>query len=186
MIPKVQVTSRGNYARNDGYKTGLITQEFETKTFSGIWLVADAVDVEEAGVLDCFVEVGVELRRTQVTPEVDVFTFVKIAGHTGMTVESTGCVSANAADIAKALEVSEGALKDYGVETSRDLIALLLQLEEGYGLVPSEDSMGLTVDPEAPHAPKLAQSIKSWAEKRAELERGELDEDAYADWKASF
>lgn len=34
--------------------------------------------------------------------------------------------------------------------------------------------------------PKLAQSIKSWAEKRAELERGELDEDAYSDWKASF
>ena len=33
--------------------------------------------------------------------------------------------------IAKALEVSEGALKDYGVETSRDLMALLLQLEEG-------------------------------------------------------
>ena len=31
---------------------------------------------------------------------------------------------------------------------------------------------------------QLAQSIK--AEKRAELERGELDEDAYADWKASF
>ena len=28
---------------------------------------------------------------------------------------------------------------------------------------------------------QLAQSIKAWAEKRAEL-----DEDAYADWKASF
>ena len=46
--------------------------------------------------------------------------------------------------------------------------------------------MGLAVDPKAPHAPKFAQSIKTWAEKRAELERGELDEDAYADWKASF
>ena len=89
-------------------------------------------------------------------------------------------------EIAKALEVSEGALKDYGVETSQDLMALLLQLEEGYGLIPNEDGMGLAVDPKAPHAPKLAQSIKTWAEKRAELERGELDEDAYADWKASF
>lgn len=87
---------------------------------------------------------------------------------------------------AKALEVSEGALKDYGVETAQDLMALLLQLEEGYGLVPSEDDMGLAVDPKAPHAPKLAQPIKTWGEKRAELERGELDEDAYADWKASF
>ena len=88
--------------------------------------------------------------------------------------------------IAKALEVSEGALKDYGVETSQDLMALLLQLEEGYGLVPSEDGMGLTIDPKAPHAPKLAQSIKSWAEKREELARGAINEGAYADWKASF
>lgn len=89
-------------------------------------------------------------------------------------------------EIAKVLGVSEGALKDYGVETSQDLMALLLQLEEGYGFVPSEDGMGLTVDPKAPHAPKLAQSIKSWAEKRAELDLGKLGEDAYADWKASF
>ena len=77
-------------------------------------------------------------------------------------------------------------LQDYGVETLQDLMALLLQLEEGYGLVPSEDGMGLAVDPRAPHASKLARSIKSWAEKRAELERGELGEAAYADWKASF
>ena len=47
--------------------------------------------------------------------------------------------------IAKALEVSEGALKDYGVETAQDLMALLLQLEEGYGLVPSEDGMAVCV-----------------------------------------
>ncbi len=68
----------------------------------------------------------------------------------------------------------------------QNVIIFVLQLEEGYGLVPSEDGMGLAVDPGAPHAPKLAQSIRSWAEKRAELERGELDEAAYADWKASF
>ena len=66
-------------------------------------------------------------------------------------------------EIANALGVSEGALKDNGVETSRDLMALLLQLEEGYGLAPGDDGMGLAVDPRAPHAPKLAQSIKTWA-----------------------
>ena len=44
-------------------------------------------------------------------------------------------------EIEKELEVSVGALKDYGVETSRDLMALLLQLEKGYGLVPSKDDM---------------------------------------------
>ena len=89
-------------------------------------------------------------------------------------------------EIAKALGVSEGALKDYGVETSHDLMALLLQLEKDYGLAPSKDGMGLAVDPKAPHAPKLAQSIKSWAKKREELKRGDIDESAYARWKASF
>ena len=81
-------------------------------------------------------------------------------------------------EIAKVLGVSAGALKDYGVETSHDLMALLLQLEK--------DGMGLAVDPKAPHAPKRAQSIKSWAKKREELKRGDIDESAYARWKASF
>lgn len=88
--------------------------------------------------------------------------------------------------IAKALEVSVGARKDYGVETSCGLMALPLRLREGYGLVPGKDGMGLAVDPKASHTPKLAQPIRSWAEERAEPECGELVEAAYTDWKASF
>lgn len=103
-----------------------------------------------------------------------------------MDYEAGGTFRIMQAQLADAVGLTVGALKDYGVETSQDLMGLLLQLEEGYGLVPSEDGTGLAVGPGAPYAPKLAQSIKSWAEKRAELERGELDEDAYADWKASF
>ena len=34
LIPKISVTGLGNYTRNVGYKTGAITYEFETKTFS--------------------------------------------------------------------------------------------------------------------------------------------------------
>ena len=57
LIPKISVTGLGNYTRNVGYKTGAITYEFETKTFNydrGIRLLADVMDVEEAGVSDCF------------------------------------------------------------------------------------------------------------------------------------
>ena len=57
MVPKIEVTGLGDYTRNVGYKTGSITYEFETKTFScdcGIKLHADVVDVEEADALDCF------------------------------------------------------------------------------------------------------------------------------------
>ena len=88
MIPKIEVTGLGDYTRNVGYKTGSITYEFETKTFNydrGIKLLADVMDVEEAGVLDCFVAAGSELQRTQVAPEADAFTFSEIAGHEGVT-----------------------------------------------------------------------------------------------------
>lgn len=87
MVPKIQVSGLGNYTRNVGYKTGSITYEFETKTFNydrGIRLLADVMDVEEAGMLDCFVEAGSELQRTQVAPEADAFTFAEIAGHEGV------------------------------------------------------------------------------------------------------
>ena len=88
MVPKIEVTGLGDYTRNVGYKTGSITYEFETKTFNydrGIKLLADVMDVEEAGVLDCFVAAGSELQRTQVAPEADAFTFSEIAGHAGVT-----------------------------------------------------------------------------------------------------
>ncbi|WP_270573703.1 hypothetical protein [Candidatus Collinsella stercoripullorum] len=88
MIPKIEVTGLGDYTRNVGYKTGSITYEFETKAFNydrGIKLLADVMDVEEAGVLDCFVAAGSELQRTQVAPEADAFTFSEIAGHAGVT-----------------------------------------------------------------------------------------------------
>ena len=32
------------------------------------------MDVEEAGVMDCFVQAGAELQRTQVAPEADAYT----------------------------------------------------------------------------------------------------------------
>jgi hypothetical protein len=69
LIPKISVTGLGDYTRNVGYKTGSITYEYETHSFGydrAIRLFADVMDVEESGVLDCFVEAGAELQRTQV------------------------------------------------------------------------------------------------------------------------
>lgn len=71
MVPKISVPGLGDYTRNVGYKTGAITYEFETKTFNydrGIRLFADVMDMEGAGVNDCFVEAGAELQHTQVAP----------------------------------------------------------------------------------------------------------------------
>ena len=102
LIPKISVTGLGNYTRNVGYKTGAITYEFETKTFNydrGIRLFADVMDVEEAGVNDCFVEA-------------DAFTFAQIAGHTGVTVESESYASADAEDILEDLRTVTSAMDE--------------------------------------------------------------------------
>ena len=88
--------------------------------------------------------------------------------------------------IAAALGVSVNALKDYGVETAGDLMSLLVRLEDSFGIVPAADGLGLSLNPKAPHAPKAAMAIEQWAEKRAQLENGEIDANEYENWKASL
>ena len=78
------------------------------------------------------------------------------------------------------------ALKDYGVENAGDLMSLLVRLEDSFGIVPAADGAGLSLDPKAPHAPKAATAVKLWAEKRAQLENGEIGAREYEDWKASL
>ena len=88
------------------YKTGSITYEFETKTFNydrGIRLLADVMDVEEAGVLDCFVTAGSKLQRTQVAPEADAFTFSKVAEHESVTPAVEDFSDADAEDVLASL-----------------------------------------------------------------------------------
>ena len=120
MIPKIEVSGLGDYTRNVGYKTGSINYAFETKTFNydrGIRLMADVMDVEEAGVLDCFVEAGAELQRTQVAPEADAFTFAEIAGHAGVTVASESYASADAEDVLEDLHTVTSAMDEDQVST---------------------------------------------------------------------
>ncbi len=62
----------------------------------------------------------------------------------------------------------------------------MLQLEDDFGIVPSDDGSSLTIDPKAPNAPKFAQMMKTWSNKRMELASGELSEDEYEEWKSRF
>ena len=120
MIPKITVTGLGDYTRNEGYKTGSITYEYETKAFNydrGIRLFADVMDVEEAGVLDYFVEAGSELQRTQVAPEADAFTFSEIAGHEGVATASADLSAAEAVDVLELLRAATSAMDEAQVST---------------------------------------------------------------------
>lgn len=106
MVPKIAVTGLGDYTRNVGYRTGSIDFSYETKAFNydrGIRLMADAMDVEEAGVMDCFVRAGAELQRTQVAPEADAFAYASIASHEGVAVEEADLSKAKATDVLAAL-----------------------------------------------------------------------------------
>lgn len=125
MIPKIEVSGLGDYTRNVGYKTGSITYEFETKTFNydrGIKLLADVMDVEEAGVLDCFVAAGSELQRTQVAPEADAFTFSEIAGHDGVVPVEEGFSSAEAEDVLASPRVTTNAMDEAEVTTASRIL----------------------------------------------------------------
>ena len=120
MIPKISVTGLGNYVRNVGYTTGSIEFSYESHqpTYDrGVRLFADVMDVEEAGLLDCFVTAGAELQRTQVAPEADAFTFSEIAGQEGVTVESEDLSSADAEDILAKLRVVTSAMDEKQVST---------------------------------------------------------------------
>lgn len=102
LIPKISVTGLGDYERNVGYKTGSIDFSYETKTFNydrGIRLFADVMDVEEAGLIDCFVLAGSELQRTQVAPEADALCFLQIARHAGVTTDDVDYSAATAEDV---------------------------------------------------------------------------------------
>lgn len=120
LIPKISVTGLGDYTRNVGYKTGSITFEYETVTFNydrGIKLLADAMDVEEAGIIDCFVAAGAELQRTQVAPEADAFTYSQIASHDGVTSEAIDLSAATAEDVLEKLREVTSAMDEKQVTT---------------------------------------------------------------------
>lgn len=90
------------------------------------------------------------------------------------------------AAIASALDVSPLALKDFGVESASELLALLLQLEDSFGIVPDADGKGLAIDPSAEKAPKTAQAIKAWADMRDRLASSEITAEEYAEWRAKI
>lgn len=88
--------------------------------------------------------------------------------------------------IAHALDVSPLALRDYRINTARDLMGLLLQLEDAFGLMPSESGEYLTLDNTTKNAQKLTQAIKGWADIRKKVDTGKMTQEEYEDWKAKF
>lgn len=82
VIPKMSMDGLGTYSRSDGYVSGDVTLTNETVQFNyerGRKFGVDRQDnAETAGV--AFGRLGAEFTRTKAVPELDAFTFAKIAG----------------------------------------------------------------------------------------------------------
>ena len=61
-----------------------------------------------------------------------------------------------------------------------------LEGEIGFRPVETEDGIGITVDPKVEGSQKLSQALRAWARMRGRLEAGEVSEEEYEAWKASF
>lgn len=85
--------------------------------------------------------------------------------------------------ISKALGVTPDSLVRYEIESAKDMLGVLFQLEDEFGLVPQEGGT-LGIDPKSKNAQKLDAAIKAWSNARDELARGEMTEDDYRDWRA--
>lgn len=85
--------------------------------------------------------------------------------------------------ISKALGVTPDSLVRYKIESAKDVLGVLFQLEDEFGLVPQEGGT-LGIDPKSKNAQKFDAAIKAWSNARDELARGEMTEDDYRDWRA--
>lgn len=92
VIPKMQLDGLADYSRNSGYVGGDVTLTNETVQFNydrGRKFNVDAMDNEEtAGV--AFGRLSAEFIRTKTVPEMDAFTFAKLAGTTGISKATAG------------------------------------------------------------------------------------------------
>ena len=88
--------------------------------------------------------------------------------------------------IARALDVSPKMLEDHKIESARDLVSALLQLEDEFGLVPDMCDGGLWIDPKATNAQKTVEVIGAWGEIRHRLITGEITQEEYDAWKRRF
>jgi hypothetical protein len=108
VIPKMSMDGLGDYSRSSGYVAGDVTLTHETVQFNydrGRKFTVDAMDNEEtAGV--AFGRLSAEFIRTKTVPEMDAFTFAKLAGTSGIS-KATAATYSTGADWLAALVTAQ-------------------------------------------------------------------------------
>lgn len=106
---KTSMDGLGDYSRNDGFVNGDVTGSWETMTLTkdrGRSFQIDRMDNEET--LDmAFGTLAGEFIRTKVVPEVDAYTFAKMAGTTGISTGAAADIAVGTSDVPTFIEEAE-------------------------------------------------------------------------------
>ena len=89
------------------------------------------------------------------------------------------------AALSDALGVPMSALDAYELSSAREALEALFRLEDAFGLKPV-DGETLALDPKAEGAQKLSAALAAWRGALDELEAGEMTQDEYERWRATF
>lgn len=105
---KTSMDGLGNYNRNTGFANGDVTGTWETMTLSkdrGRSFIVDRMDNEET-IGMAFGTLAGEFIRTKVAPEIDAYTFAKIAGTTGI-LSANADVTVGTTDVPSLIDTAE-------------------------------------------------------------------------------
>ncbi len=105
---KTSMDGMGNYNRSTGFVTGDVTGTWETLMLTkdrGRAFVIDRMDNEET-IGMAFGTLAGEFIRTKVAPEIDAYTFAKLAGVSGI-LGANGDVTIGTTDVASLIDIAE-------------------------------------------------------------------------------
>lgn len=105
---KTSMDGLGNYNRNTGFTNGDVTGTWETLTLSkdrGRSFIVDRMDNEET-IGMAFGTLAGEFIRTKVAPEIDAYTFAKIAGTSGI-LSANADITVGTTDVSSLIDTAE-------------------------------------------------------------------------------
>lgn len=111
---KTSMDALGNYSRNNGFTKGSVTGTWETMTLNkdrGRSFNVDSMDNEETAGL-AFGTLAGEFIRTRVVPEIDAYTFAKIAGVDGIDAAVAADITIGTTDVPGLVDEAERSMNE--------------------------------------------------------------------------
>lgn len=111
---KTSMDGLGDYSRSDGYPEGDVNGSWETLTLSkdrGRSFTVDRMDNEET-IGMAFGSLAGEFLRTKVAPEIDAYTFAKLAGTSGINTATAADITIGTTDVPGLIDEGERAMNE--------------------------------------------------------------------------